>query len=357
MNLLPQIRSQLSAAAARRADLADPRQSRLPRLAGGALLAAAAATALIIVVAFTALLHRGASGGAGTPPPGPQSYIDRAIAAVAAQDPACNDALVEGPTSQGTPPGLLAQLAIMRRPTTPADTPVRQPPSAAFLNRFREATHQRPGTHPSLRRAPAHRPSLLENLERSGTIYIRYVRRARTAYGHVFYLVPEIHGVRIRPPARCLAEQRTALAGSIASAPPAIRSSARRAAEATLAQEREVLHPQEVLELIDTEPSGGGGSCCSSAAQLAAGRGVGFTEGGGTGPFAGPNLLAFVVPDKAARVELDYSARSGRLIAVHTLPVGNLVVVKQPPGALYGFAHREVLRTADGRVLQTIVMP
>jgi hypothetical protein len=356
VNLLPQVRSQLSAAATRQADEAEPRRSRLPRLAGGALLAAATTTALVIAVAFTALLHRGASAGA--PPPGPQSYIDRAIATVAAQDPACNDALVEGATSQGTPSGLVAQLAIMRRPATSADIPVRQPPSAAFLNRLRKATNQRPGPQPSPRRSPAHRPSLLENLERSGTVYIRYVRRARTAYGQVFYLVPQIHGVRIRPPERCLSEQRSALAGFLASAPPATRSSARRAAEATLTQEREVVHPQEVLELIDTEPTGGGGgSCCSSAAQLAAGDGVGFTEGGGTGPVAGPSLMAFVVPDRAARIELDYSGRAGGMITVHTLPVGNVVVVKQPAGALYGFAHREVLRTADGRVLRTIVMP
>ena len=247
-----------------------------------------------------------------------RGYVDAAIAEVASRDRGCN-ALVDGRESQGTPTTLLSILAVLRRPAG------RQ--------------HQ-------------YRQSVLEFAQNAGTVYVNYLRPSKTADGQTYYVVPLITGGRARAPARCIAEQRRALQARLPQIPKSSQSSTLKLAAEIFTRERRVVHPQEVVELLQTARAvrGGGRSaasvCCSTASAIAAGHGAGATSGA---------TLSFIVPDGVATVTL--LANSSRRTAITTRPVGNVVVVSVPLSIRTARTYKEIWRSANGTVIKTLTRP
>jgi hypothetical protein len=277
--------------------------------------------------------------------------VNRAIAAVARHDPRCNDDLVEGKVSQGSPARLMSLLGLLRRRARPGDIPVRAvPPSVPY--RLRKI------------------PSLLEGFEQQGTVYVNRIRRARTVNGHAFYMVPIIRGVRVKAPARCLREQRSELDSLIIRLPAIERRAAIAVADTTLAGERRVVHPYEGIMTYVSEGFGGYGGCCTTALDLRDGRLGGVTSGGGTGQNQRSSTLDMLIPDGAARVRLTFRAGAPHFppgeappgtstkpystLSITARPVGNFLVVTIPRSAEDGFPDSITLLTRTGHVIRTI---
>jgi hypothetical protein len=187
-------------------------------------------------------------------------------------------------------------------------------------------------------------------------VYVDYIRRARTAYGKSFYLVPE---ARISPfgpiPARCFREMRRALQRDLRRAPPALREPTLRAQAQGFAIQRLQAKQQEGLCFAAVSRGyhgriGGVDEGCSPGVPN-----VHSPLGGGIGESdrAGGTILAGIVPDEVATVTIEFSAGNGDPArAISSRAVNNVVVFKIPPRTAHQqFPSRVIVRTADGVVI------
>ncbi|MGO9789165.1 MAG: hypothetical protein ACLP8S_06470, partial [Solirubrobacteraceae bacterium] len=161
---------------------------------------------------------------------------------------------------------------------------------------------------------PARRKStFLELLERRGTVYVRFIRRARIFDGSAFYIVPMVNGVRRSAPAACLAEQRATLARILAGVSGPVRTRAMQAAVATFATERQIVHPQEVVG------AGRLSACLARACAVA-------SESGGEGRMNDPfDVLRAELVSAAERAELASSSRRWRWFGGRSRPVAVVI--------------------------------
>lgn len=187
-----------------------------------------------------------------------------------------------GPSQASPGPAALSILGVLREPPTPANT------------------------------LPARDRHLLPSV---GRVLVNYVRRARTAYGGTFYLVPSII-TRCKP-----------------------------------AAPTEVLL---ILELFNDGSASGGGA--GSIAQIAAGNGI---QGSGGAPIPGTpfesntrSIVREIVPDGVASVTLDFAptTTSGHPFTITTKPVNNLVLADVPANA----GATITWRNASGTIIKTI---
>lgn len=353
MTLLPEVRQELYATAARRAAVAGAASDRGGRgwlRAGVRTVPVAVAVAVAVVVLVVALLalrpghgHSSpqqpavASGPPppipGPPPPGSQPYLETANKALKAEDPACGqagasitprtDALLTG----SPPQAMLAAFSILARPATKADQRM-----IALIKRHRR---ERGGGF--------------------GDVYLNDIRQAQYRYGGGYFLFPVAVANAARTPVRCDREELAAVRHAAAHAPAAIRSRLTRHTAAVIASQRyDQEHPDGIcLEHLNNRGFGGGG-CGLTTYDLAQGVGGGITSG--EGARGGGWIQAGIIPDGVATVAVRYPVRRRRgqrptRVFSATVPVvNNVVVVKVPPGV--DMSHRTVVwRSVTGVVV------
>jgi len=169
-------------------------------------------------------------------------------------------------------------------------------------------------------------------------VYVNYIRRARTAFGKSYHLVPEARIGAFGPiPNRCYGEMRTALEHDLRSAPPALRKPTLSAQAQEFAAERLQARQQQGL--------------CFAAASLGFhGRLGGVDEGCtpgvpnvrtpldggiGEGDRAGGTIFAAVVPDVVRSVTLEFDAGGGNPARSIALAPSTTWSCSRSPGALH----------------------
>ena len=261
---------------------------------------------LVIVVMLSvggyAVARSGSRGGArltmagllcvatAAPPAGPrvstaaeQRYIDRARRQTIARDPGCKAPVnsQRGATlvHRAPPRALLAALGVLRRRALPADRSTRM---------------------------------LMRNgFDAGAGVYVNYIRRARTAFGKSYYLVPEARiGVFGPIPNRCYGEMRTALKHDLRSARPALRKSTLSVQAQEFAAERLEARQQQGLcfaavSLGSHARLGGVDEGCTAGVPNVR---TPLAGGIGEGDRAGGTIFAAVVPDVVASVTLEFDA-------------------------------------------------
>jgi hypothetical protein len=264
------------------------------------------------------------------PTPAEQHYINLAQRQTIARDPSCKAPVnnQRGATfvHHAPPRALLAALGVLRRPAPPADR------STRILMR--------------------------NGFDAGAGVYVDYIRRARTAYGKSFYLIPEARIVPFGPiPGRCYREMRQALLRDLQAAPPALRKPTLSAQAQEFSIQRLQARQQQGL--------------CFAAVSLAFhGRIGGVDEGcspgvpnvreplgGGIGERdrAGGAIFAAVVPDIVASATLELFAGHGDPArAVSSRAINNVVVFKIPPRTAHPqFPSHVILRAAHGHIIPT----
>jgi hypothetical protein len=342
MTLLPEVKQELVAAAARRVGT-DPksrgtrgfslaRASRMLR-AGARPIPVLASLALTLLVAVL-VLSLGHAGGGGTHTSGgghgasptaltrrAEGYIARAQRATLASDRACVVRFNVGPTFlRGAPPrALLSVLGVLRR-RAPA-------PSNRLLNRI--------------------------GISVGSEVHVNYIRLARRTFGERFYIIPEGNSSgRSTIPTRCFSETMTAVRRELRGAPAALRTRTLTLASAEIASDQSQDRNQASLcfaVLAHGRSLGTGCSPVSGLFQYTGGLDNGQPlRGGGT-------ILSGVVPDGVASIVVHYSARHGDPARTLTASVINNVAVLKVPArtADQPFPTKIIWRSASGRVIRT----
>lgn len=275
-----------------------------------------------------------ASQSPQTPSSVEQRYIDQAQRRTIARDHAC-----KAPTNRqrgatfvhrDPPNALLSALGVLRRPALPADRSTRM----LFRNGF----------------------------DAGGGVYVDYIRRARTAYGKSFYLVPEARITPFGPiPKRCYGEMRRALQRDLRAAPAAVRRSTLRTQAQEFAIQRLQAKQQEGLCFAAVSLGyhgriGGVDEGCTPGAPSARnplGGGIGERDR------AGGTIFARVVPDIVATVTLEFFAADGNPApTISSRAVNNVVVFKIPPHTAHQqFPSRVIVRAPDGHIISTSESP
>jgi hypothetical protein len=355
MTLLPQVRSQLDAAAHRKVTARRRLVGRRTGHAGGRTraslrvigrnvpVALSLMSALLIAVVAVAVLHRHA--GPSTPPkhatasrshpppkligaPTPaqraiEADIGRASYETTQSDHACvsNN---RGPTTvHGAPgPALLAQLGVLRRPEIPSST-IQTLLGGGFLAGSR--------------------------------VYINYIRLARIDYGRAFYLIPEGNPSGLGSiPARCYTEMRARLKHIIANLPASEQASAlTQQAQGLQSMRQRTDQPGVCFAVVTTRhirPPNGVNLGCSPTTSF---RQAGLGGGIGLGDRAGGQIFAAIVPDRIASVTLYFSATSKNPARTLTSrAVNNVVVFKIPPHTPHSeFPTTITRRAANGQII------
>ena len=339
----------------RAVDWQDPPSARrergMPALGSIATLLAAATAIAIAVLALVVLKH-GSSGhpsasqpgasphhGRAQPPAGygpllpphpsrrqrqDLHYLTRAMSTAARDYPACARQPSSRPSSgvrEGAPsPALLAILGVLRRPAKPTDA--------------------LPG-----RRLPAE-----EILARARGIYVHSIRRARVRDGIGYYIAPVANANPLSAiPARCYAEQRTALRRELPRAPKRLRAPILALEPRFVDQQRYDLRPQPGVCLLALRKQGAGGISCNLTISTIKRGSVGTFQGQ---PSAGGGVIYGVVPDGVATVTLYLPGRvvTGRVTA-------NVYIVRYPGRLLNGFQHLTIWRSANSKIIKTIHNP
>lgn len=259
-------------------------------------------------------------------PPGANHDIDEAQRVTIRHDPACRQPVNRGQTFlQGVPPrSLLTELAVLRRPAAP--------PDASTRALYREGFNAGQG------------------------VYVRYVRRTRTAYGRTFYIIPVAHVTPFgRIPQRCFGEFRAALGRIVAPLPAAQRHQILERQAAGLSAERAQTERQgglcfaSVGEHAHPPLSGVSMGCTPDLSDLRDPIGGGLEEGDG----AGGTIIAGPVSDGIASVTVHYSA-DGRFPArtVTARVLQNVYVLRVPRDTAHrSFPTSVVMRNRDGVVI------
>jgi hypothetical protein len=358
MTLLPQVRSQLDAAAHRKV-IAPRRLVRRTTHSGGgrtrawlqlvgrhAPVALSVVVALVVALVAVAVLH---DRHAGTPAPprltaasgshshpkliGEPSPAQRAIEAdigrasfeTTRSDHACVSDN-RGPTMVKGAPGrsLLAHLGVLRRPATPSST----------------------------------LQTLLGGGFSAGSrVYINYIRLARIDYGRAFYLIPEGNPSALGSiPSRCYTEMRARLMHVVVNLPPSERATAlMQQAQGLQSMRQRTDQPGLCFAVVTTRhvrpPNGVNSGCNSTTAFLQ----PGLDGGIGLRDRAGGQIFAAIVPDSVATVTLYFSASSKDPARTLTSrAINNVVVFKIPPDTAHpDFPTTIIRRAANGQIIST----
>jgi hypothetical protein len=357
MTLLPQVRSQLDAAARREAVAHRPlfgwesrrnrsgsARARVAILIRNVPVALSVVTAIVIAVIAVAVLHHGHA--VTSPPPNPasasrsphhpvqigqpgpvQKAIEAAIGKAARETDQSDRACVNenrGPTTVHGSPGhaLLSELGVLRRPELPSST----------------------------------LQTLLGGGFAAGSrVYLDYIRLAQIAYGRAFYLIPEGNpSGRGSIPARCFTEMRTRLKHLVVELPAGEQATALRQQSQGFMATRLITHRSGLCFAVVTTrhvrpPYGVNSGCSSTMAFLQ----PGLDGGIGLGDRAGGQIFAAIVPDSVATVTLQFSA--GRKYPERTLTaraINNVVVFKIPPHTAHAdFPSAIIRRAANGDIV------
>ncbi|MFZ0091505.1 MAG: hypothetical protein WAL63_18500 [Solirubrobacteraceae bacterium] len=222
------------------------------------------------------------------------------------------------------PHALLSALGVLRRPALPTNRSTRM----LFRNGF----------------------------DAGAGVYVDYIRRARTASGKSFYVIPE---ARVIPfgsiPGRCYNEMRRALQRDLRTAPTALlRPTLRIQAQEVENQRQQTKHQEGLCFAAVTlryhGPMGGvDESRASGIPNVRTPLGGGLDEG----DRAGGTIFAAIVPDRVATVTLEFFAGHGDPARAITSRADNNVVVFKIPSrtAHQQFPSRVIVRTADGHVI------
>jgi hypothetical protein len=168
-------------------------------------------------------------------------------------------------------------------------------------------------------------------------------RRARTALGTTFYIVPASDETGLRPvPVRCEAEQRAALTRALARAATATRDQMVELQHRYLAWERYGGRHREGIILGTITARAVGVDGAASVDEI---RQHGLLDGNAGYP--GRALISGVVPDGLATVTLTFPT-----VRVPADVVNNVYVVAQPRHA--GSLQTVTWRAADGRPIKTL---
>lgn len=189
-------------------------------------------------------------------------------------------------TSKGSPDHALTSiLEVLRRAATPAD-------------RFSVRAPVLPGEGPG---GPIGSPP-----PTGEDVYINASRRARTALGATFYIVPAGQETGLRPtPARCDAEQAAVLEHALKQDPKTLRDRIGELQQQYLTWERyEALNPEGIL-LMTVNAKAVGNDGGASTAQI---QQQGLLDGNAGYPVRA--LMSGVVPDGVASVTLRYGRGS-----------------------------------------------
>jgi hypothetical protein len=298
-----------------------------------------AAVLVALAVAGAALLlvgHRGQGGAAGSRPPGggigsiiahtPKRQLHRELAYVMAatqavhNSKACRLRQPVGVTyAQGSPGSdLLSILGVLRRPATPAD-------------------------HLDLSRLGPPVPD----------VYRAYIRRALSADGVSYYIIPaRFDRAASVPSDRCFELQTQALNRGLPKIPTSLRQPTREIQAALIAWERSIAAhaPRDTICFVSLGHSSTGASCGATPQAIKAGQGAGNDDGTYSG----------VVPDGVATITLILPATAGHPVRSFTVRVtGNVYAVRTDQNPLHAFLHPPTViwRSADGRVLKRISPP
>jgi hypothetical protein len=321
-------------------------------------------TALVIAaVAVTLLRH---SHGPNTvhrpasPPPGSQgpvqllpthvtrtqrkelNYVFAAQAAVARRDQACGSdrslASLGNPArrpslSQAAPSAAtLSTLAILRRPALASD---KLPPRVIGAP---PDHHTYPnGTIPPVK-----------------DVYIRYVRKARHRFGANYYVVPAGNINLLAPiPARCFAEQDTAVKRALPTIPAQLRAGVLSFERRLVVQQRHNELPYPGVCLIAINNTGNGGGDCDAGGSLTQ-----IKNGTGAMPSSAPTGVGVVfglAPDGVRTVTFAYNHHHHRSVTV--LAINNVFIVQRKGLPTYGFPDTIIWKAADGHTLKVIHRP
>lgn len=314
----------------------SPQRPRPPwrRWLGVAPVLAATLVALVVVGAALVLLGRGHRPAPASRPPGggvaaliahtPQRQLRRELGYIVASTQsvqnsrACQLQQPSHATYIGGSPGrdLLKMLGVLRRPPTQAD-------------RFN-----------------------LQGLGPMPDVYRAYIRRAFSAGGVSYYVVPaRFDRAAAIPSNRCFDLQSRALNRRLARIPASLRQPTREIQAAFIAFDRNTAShaPRDTICIVSV-----GGNQTSSSCGFAP---TGIKQGFATENSPGPNLDTFsgVVPDGVATVTLIFPA-PGR--AVTTRVTGNVYAVRVNFYARHGSrpspSPAVIWRSADGRVLKRV---
>jgi hypothetical protein len=187
---------------------------------------------------------------------------------------------------------------------------------------------------------------------------VNYIRRARTAYGKSFYLIPEARiGVFGPIPGRCYREMRMALQRDLQSAPAALRKPTLSAQAQEFAGERLQARQQQGLCFAAVSLGfhgrlGGVDEGCSPGIPNVRNP---LAGGIGEGDRAGGTIFAAVVPDVVGSVTLQFDAAGGNPArSIISRAVNNVVVFKIPPHTAHQQSPSQVIvRDRHGHPIPT----
>jgi hypothetical protein len=337
-------------------DSGDPEPNgRRPRARGAASLGVAVAVTLAIAVGAFLLIggvrHRPSPTPqppvAVTPPGLPlnlsrgqsagQRYIDNAWLKVERDDPGCVPRQRRLEFSDGAPSrALLSSLAVLRRSAAA--------PEADFA--FEHLSGPALGTPVYRRYAELARVVTVSAPGGAGLLTMSY------------YLLPAGNVVGGVPPAaRCYEEQAAALQAELPNVRPSLRGSTVRLA----AQERyDDQHPEGVgVEVLagGTGGTGGGGPGDAYAGTTTELERSGLT--GAAVPLGAATIVSGIVPDRVAKVTLDYppfagAGRAAPAFSVSAHPVSNVFVASLPRGIGVAAPEKITWHAADGSVIKVI---
>jgi hypothetical protein len=180
-------------------------------------------------------------------------------------------------------------------------------------------------------------------------IYVRYIRKARHRFGANYYLVPAANANTRSPvPARCYAEQRSALREELPGIPASRREAALSLQSRYVARERASLLPYPGVCLVAINDTGNGDGCNNgfSLSQIQAGHTL--TSGAPTGVA----VVYGLAPSYVHSATLYYPKHKPQSVQV----INNVFILHNPGQTLpnNGFPNRLVWRGADGQLLKTI---
>ena len=199
------------------------------------------------------------------------------------------------------------------------------------------------------------------------SLYVRYVRVARSAGGFDFY-VSVGTGLVLTPSniGRCLSAVTASLDRELPRIPKALRANETQVFNLSMSAERMYWARNEPtvgvsLDAIGMYGAGGFGGGVSTAAVIEKGTALGL-GGAATGSGPDTSFVDGVVPDGVASVTLHYDAgplggyshRQVAAVDVTTKPVDNVIVAIVPRPTGNAEPSTITWRAADGRITRTI---
>lgn len=304
------------------------------------VVAAVLAPLVVVGVALVLLGHRGHGSSPPTPPPGtgisaiiahtPQHRLRREFGYIAAatrgveSSKACRPQLPAGVSYVHGSPGsdLLSLLGVLRRPATPAD-------------------HLTPGVAGALTGTP--------------DIYRAYVRRAFSAGGVSYYVVPTRYGRAASFPSdRCFELQAAALDRYLPKIPASLRQPTRNFQAAMIAYYQSIAAhaPRDAICLVNVARNESGTQCGIAPRAIEEGLATQNPYQSNHGTYSG------VVPDGVATVTLLFPAAKGQPTRSLSAPVrSNVYAVQMTTPSGPAPSPTVLWRSTEGRVLKRISPP